>query len=233
MFKWDGTNITGVISKSSIYSVQYNKKEYWIIRYVDPGTNQPYEETCLVRPSKFTVPVLIDELKPIFGLQKLGTHWCVHRDKTKILIKIERTPEGHINEELKLNEIEKSSNLLKLQVQEIFTFRELLGITCSYESSIIIRNNGYSPVSFYEPNMLMTDKKVIPYKVLDKWFKDTSIDDVVKKLLKIHSIDRIGVVLHRLRVEFDSIVERTDKRNIGFKTFILNRITERLQTTLS
>lgn len=235
MFKWDGTNVTDIISKSDIYSAKFNRLNYWIIQYINPETNVMESETCIIRTSRASLPCLIDELKPVFGLQKLGTHWCRHGGKTMILIKTVKTPDGYIKEEISLNMIDVSTPLLTLQIQEIFAFRELLGVTRSYESSIIIREGQRRcyPISFNEPNMATIDMKVIPFTVLEKWFKDTSIDAVVKRLCRIHTIDRIGIVLHDLRTKIDDIIERVDRRMITYKSCIMNRVTERLQTTLS
>ena len=237
MFNWDGTDVTDIISKANLYEAKYDKYKYWVIR------SGLITETCMVRNSKNTLPCLIDELKPVFGLQKMGTNWCVYRNKIKIFLKCAKTPEGYIKEELNLSKLHINlsdliginNDLLKLQVQEIFTFRELLGITCSYESSIIIREgkNSIYPISFYEPGMLTTDTKVIPFTVLEKWFGDSSIDMVVKRLCKIQHIDKIPIILHSLRIKIEEVIERTDRRNISYKDCIMNRVTERLQTTLT
>ena len=201
--------------------------------------NKIYQEICIVRSSKSTLPCVVDELKEVFGLTKLGTHWCRLNGKTYILIKCIMTPEGDIKEEITLNILSTNNNdisqLLKLQVQEIFAFRELLGVTCSYESSIIIRKGkcGLYPISFYEPNMATIDTKVIPFTVLDKWFDETLIDNVVKRLCKIQSIDNLAKVLHNLRTEIEKIIERVDRRAITYKSCIIDRITQRLQTSLN
>lgn len=233
MFKWDGTNITDIISESDIYEAKYNGKTYWIIKYID-NDDKLHEEICMVRSCKNSISCLIDELKPVFGLPKVGTHWFKQGAKMKMLLKCVKTKEGYIKEEITLNKINIYTSLMMLQIQEIFTFRELLGITCSYESSIVIREmrkNVY-PLSFYEPNMTIDDRKVIPFTILDKWFLGTSMDEVVKRLLKINKIDRIGEVLHNIRGKIEKTIERVDRRAITYKTCIMNRITERLQTSL-
>ncbi len=234
MFKWDGTDVTNIISTSDIFGTKFNKLEYWVVQYTNLETKEEFSETCLVRTIINSLPCLIDELKPVFSLQKLGTHWCRQGGKTRLLIKCVKTLEGYVKEEITLDKIDIITPLLKLQVQEVFAFRELLGVTCSYESSIIIREgrNMPYPVSFYEPNMVIADTKVIPFNILEKWFEDSSIDIVVKRLCKIHNIDKIVTVLHNIRTRIDVIIERVDRRAISFKTIILNRVTERLQTTL-
>ena len=81
--------------------------------------------------------------------------------------------------------------------------------------------------------MVVTDKKIIPFTVLEQWFNDSSIDIVVKRLCKINTIKRLGVVLHNFRSKIEQTIERVDRLNITYKSCIMNRITERLQTTLS
>lgn len=256
MFKWDGSEVTDIISKSDIYEANYGKYKYWVIANQDitqqnitqQNTTQQNatcqnaachspegrSEICMIRTSKTNIPCLIDEIKTIFNLPKIGTHWCKQGGKVRILIKCPKTPEGYIKEEISLSEIKNPTNLLKLQVQETFAYRELLGVTCSYNSNINIREgkNGPYPVSFYEPNMLVTDNKIIPFTVLEKWFDETSIDQVVKRLCQIDNINDLPTLLHTLRGKLDIIIDRVDKRNISFKFCIINRITERLQTTL-
>lgn len=234
MFKWDGSDVTEIISQSDIYGAKYNKKNYWVIRHTDPNSNITSEETCMIRNSKNSLPCLIDELKPVFGLQKIGTNWCVHKGKFKILYKIVKTPENYIKEESTLDKYEVTDNLFKMQIQEIYTFRELLGITCSYDSSIIVRTSRYGvyPVSYYEPNMQMEDTKVIPYLVLEKWFGDLSIDDVVKRLLSINNIDKMAVTVFNIRSSIEKVIEHVDRRLISYQSCIMNRVIQRLQTSL-
>ena len=229
MFRWDGTDVSVLINQCDIYEAKYNKLKYWVIHSPDKQT-----ETCIARSSKCSLPCLVDELKPVFGLPKLGTHWCRLKNQTYVLIKCNKTKEGYIQEEITLNQIEQQTNLLRLQVQEVFAFRELLGVTCSYDSSVIIRDgrSGPYPISFYEPNMVTENTKVIPVTILDQWFGDLSIDDVVKRLCRIQTIDKLGTVLYELRTKIEEVIERVDRRAITYKNCIIDRITQRLQTTL-
>jgi hypothetical protein len=235
MFKWDGTDVTEFISKCDIFGAKFNRLKYWVIQYTDPETKKISEDTCIIKSSKNSLPCLVDELKVIFGLPKLGTHWCRLNGKTYTLVKCIRTIEGYIKEEITLNMIAVSTPLLIMQIQEVFAFRELLGVTCSYESSIIIREGktGPYPISFNEPNMATGDNKVIPFTILDKWFEDSNLDDVVKRLCRINNIDRLATVIYELRKQIDEIIERVDRRAITYKNCIIDRITERLQTTLN
>lgn len=245
VFRWDGTDISDFISKCNVYEGKFNKIKYWVIHKIfphnidDPNNNQDQEKTeaeiCIVKGCKNSLSCLVDELKKVFELPKLGTHWCRLNNKTYILIRCNKTKEGYIKEELTLNMIDTYTPIMRMQIQEVFAFRELLGVTCSYESSIIIRENksGAYPISFNEPNMMTGDIKVIPITILDKWFEETSIDDVVKRLCRIQNIDKLANLLYELRKKIDEIIERVDRRAITFKNCIIDRITQRMQTTLS
>ena len=236
LFNWDGSDVTNIISKSDIYQARYEKNTYWIIQYKPSQEDtEQRKETCMVKTTKSNIPCLVDELKTVFNLAKIGTHWCRQGGKLRILFRCEMTPEGYIKEGINLNQVIHCSPMLKLQIQEIFAFRELLGVTCSYASSIHIREgkNGPYPISFYEPNMLTTEKCMIPGTVLDKWFDETSIDEVVKRICRIRSIDGLSKLLHTLRSKIDVIIDRVDKQAISYKSCIIDRITQRLQTTLS
>nr|QBK91509.1 MAG: uncharacterized protein LCPAC302_01290 [Pithovirus LCPAC302] len=232
MFSWDGSDISSLLSNADIYETKYNKIKYWLIQY--EYDDNIFEEVCIARSCKYSTSCLIDELKPIFGLQKLGTHRLKYKNGTMLLIKCARTGEGYIKEELNLNKIDTFTPLLVLQIQEIFAFRELLGVTRSFNSSIILRESKRTvyPVSFYDPNMLTTDKKIIPFSVLERWFKNTTIDEVVKRILKVRDINKLSTVLHNLRNQIEEVINRVDRTSIFYKNCIMNRITERLQTSL-
>lgn len=231
MFEWNGTNITDILLKCNIYSATFNKITYWMI-----NTDEDKTYICRSRSSVSNFACLIDEIKEIFGLSKIGTHWCVIRNKTYILTKCLFSDNGCVKEDIHLNELKEEdiTDILKLQVQEIFTFRKLLGVTCTYDSSIIVRKGtcGYYPISFYEPNMKMENDKTIPGTVLKKWFSDTTIDEVVKRICKIQKLDQITDVVFRIGYKLEEIIERVDRKSINHKNYILERITQRLQTTL-
>lgn len=228
MFKWDGSEVTDIINKSDIYEFNHNKLKYWIIKYLN------FSETCIIKSCKNTIPCMIDELKTVFGLQKLGTQWFTHDNRKKLLIKCIKNKNDDIVEEIRLKQVKKISKLLTLQVQEIYTFRELLGITMSFDSSIIYRKNKYGgyPISFVESNMKSEDKKNIPNTVLNKWFGEVTIDSVVMRIFKIYDINQLNKTLFMARNQMEKIINRVEKNNISYLSYIMNRITQRLQSTL-
>ena len=287
MFKWDGTEVTDIINNSRIFEVVCNKITYWKIIYDNEGGNKEcnkeddeeikeeyeecnergnnedkkyIEEICIVRTTAGSVPSILDELKPIFGLPKLGTHWCKNNGKDNkknksdkkteakyiILIKCNISLEGNVLQEISLRDyminlgataenIDIVDNLLQLQVQEIYAFRELLGISKSFDSSIIIRKgkgkNVY-PISFYEPGVLQDNGRIIPAIVLETWFEDVGLDDVICKLIGINNINNLTNRVCQIRKEIELIINRIDKENIFMVDSICSKIIQSVQTNL-
>lgn len=193
------------------------------------------ENVGIVRTSTTTYPCLIDEIKPVFGLHKVGTHWFRQYNKIMILQKA-RTRNGVVIQELRLNDLSYHHERLEPEVRKIFTFRELLGMSKNHESAIILREfeDVIVPISFYEPGMDPAHKgKVIPESILKRWFGNMTIDLLVKKLLQIEKSDEMTKKLAEIRSHLEEIVNRVDKEQITFVDEILTRIRKRLQYILS
>lgn len=230
MFKWNGTEVTDLLKNAIIEEGIYHKTIYWRITW-----DENLEDFCMVRTmSNGTLSCLIDEIKPIFNLQKIGTHWIKYNNKKLILLKVNLF-EGSIIYDLTLDLFDFHPKLCS-EVQKIFAFRDLLGISKSYEKSIVLREitkyNYISPVSFYEPNMEPSSSGKIPNTVLEKWFKDTSIDQVVKKMFKIEDAKELVSVLYNLRCQLEKVVERCDRNSIIFVDEIVSKVGAKLQNIL-
>ena len=228
---WDGTDITIFINnpKIKIREATYQKTTYWVIDDVEKSK----QEICIVRNSTNILPCIIDEIKPVFGLEKVGSHSCKFKGRILILLKLVME-EGNILQELSLDKIGYKSQIEK-DVQKIFIFRELLGMSKNFESSIILRKKGYfiKPISFYDPNMSPGNiKTVLPNTILEKWFKDTDLDKVVLKMFNVNKVENINSVLLELKSKLDKIVERVNPDAITHIDEIIARIRSRLQFIL-
>jgi len=229
MFKWDGSDISDFIKdeKTQIKEGIYGKKVYWKIKHEEK------EEICLKRNVTTTFPCLIDELKPVFELEKIGTHWFKFKGKKMILMKL-KNENNFILEEVTLDQIGYNKKIEE-EVQKIFVFREILGTSKNYEKNIILRKKGFfiKPISFYETNMTPSSiGKVIPDTILDKWFKETNLDASVLKLFKVEKMEDINKVLLELKNKLMEIFNRVDPNAITNIDEILSRIRSRLQFVL-
>jgi hypothetical protein len=231
MFSWDGSEISEFLKEKKIHIEEgrYDENTYWKITNEETGE----EGICIVRSTTCTLACLLDEIKPIFGLEKMGTHWIKFKNKKYILIKPEIV-KGVIIKELTLNQINYNRKLEK-EVQKIFIFRELTGMSKNFESSIILRKKGLviKPISFYEPNMTPSNcGKVLPNTILEKWFKNTSIDHEVKKMFNVEKLDNINYILFDIREKMEKIFNRLDPESVTNLDEILSRIRSRLQFIL-
>ncbi len=231
MLKWDGTNITSLVKREEMFIEEavLDKYIYWRLSFFDNGIWK--SDLCIVRSCTHnSMCCFIDELKPLFGLNKIGSHWLKFKNKTLVLYK------PHIENDMIVNDVTLNlvdyRSKLKREVQKIFTFRELLAISRSFESSIVLRiyKNRIKPISFYEPNMAPGgNSKIIPETVLEKWFKDTSIDEVIKNMTKIKDASEITSFLLQLKTKMDEICTRVDSNLITSTDEIVSRIRSRLQ----
>jgi hypothetical protein len=229
MFKWNGSEITDFIKdeETLIEEAKYNQKTYWIIKH---GEN---EEICMKKNTKSSIPCLVDELKPVFGLEKIGTHWFRFKSKIMIIFKV-NIENGVILEDLPLNEIEYKREL-ETEIRRIFLFREFLGTTSNFERNIILRHKNYfvKPLSFYETSMVPSHSgKVIPDTILDKWFKDTSLEQAIKTFFGVTKFEDINRILLDLKDNMSKIFLRVNPDAITNLDEIISRIRTRLQFVL-
>lgn len=225
MLPWDGSQIN--LNELFIEEGTFEKTVYWLLRKED---NVEY---CIVRTCLNILPCLIDELKPIFKIEKNGTHWGKLGSKIMILLKV-KVVNDVIIEDLSLDQIGYKSQISH-EIQKIFVFREMLGLSRSWEKSIVLRQIGHfiKPISFYEPNMTPAGtSKIIPDKVLEKWFEGLTINDVIKKMFDISKIEDITKLLYELREKMLDVFNRVDKEAITNLDQILSRIGSRLQFIL-
>ena len=231
MFKWDGSDITEFINNSDTYitEAEYNKNVYWVI------SNGDNIDICSVKTSSNeSYPCLIDEMKPAFGLEKIGTHWFKFGGKYMILIKL-KIADGCVIEELTLKQFPYSKRL-EPEVQKIFVFRELLGIMSkACEGNIILRNKKHfvKPISAYNPNLTPSKgSQALPNTVLEKWFSDISIGEVILIMLKEKKTSDLNAVLLKVRKKLEKIVERVNRNGIIYIDEILSRLRTRLEAVL-
>lgn len=222
MFAWDGSEVTNFILLDEVIIQEgiYKKNKYWIFNYRDKF------QICLLKEITKTLPCLIDELKPAFNLEKVGTHWFRLNGK-KFMIKRLITQENMVIQELSLDKL-KYNKYIQSEVQKIFLFRELLGVRANFEKNIVLRNKGLyvNPISFNETEMEPHDnKKIIPETIINRWFKEETLNEV---LVKIFETDNINLVLLKLKSNLDEICLRVDKESISAVDGILTRIRSRL-----
>lgn len=220
-FVWDGSDLGCIVDEQVIGITTTSTNTYWRLKIED------HTAICIVRTSRTTHPAIIDELKEVFHLPKLGTHRVTYHNKLYLLIKAPLTPnETAAQEELTLLQVSIDDPKFRSQIQDILMFREALGISKTYERSIIIRNSlDPLPMSFYEPLMTFTEKRMIPTNLIQKWFTCPDLAINIRRWLKVTNTQQVPALIHKLRSQIEDVINRVDRTHIGYVSLIINRIT--------
>ena len=186
---------------------------------------------CIVYSASTNDPLIIDELKPIFGLTRLGTHKVQYKGRGYCLVKPQLDSQGDIVPEVCLSEHDGTDRIFIYQAQEVYVFRELLGISQTYEKNIKVRHG--SPVSLIERRINPFHGKVIPNNALNKWFEGTDVTLVVKRFLSVSNFNDIPTVTFKLHNDIERVINRVSRGSIFYVSFIVDRIRRRLSLNFS
>lgn len=236
MLEWNGSEITELLKKAKIVEGVYHKTVYWKITWKSRNKTtrkiRKISEYCVVRNLNHGLrSCLIDEIKPLFNLKKIGTHWAHYGSKKLLFLRVALDKHQRIIYDLTLDKTEWKPQL-ESEVRKIFAFRELLGMSKSYESSIIVRIKKVSVdvISFYDPNMEPSYiDNVIPKTVQEKWFKTVTMDQEIQNLVGIYSLEKLGEKLFQWRLKLTQVFQRCDPEAILFLDEILSRISGKMQ----
>ena len=228
-FKWDGSYLGRIDSSNILEQVSIAGIKYWRIEILG------HRKVCIVRSITNNTPCLCDELKEYFSLPKLGTHSITFRSKKYLLTEARLDSGGRIIEEITIDKVDPNKNQeFVRRVQEIFVFREILGLIMSRDRSVVVRWSDKSyippyPVSFYESDMRPYDNRVVISSVIEnKWFDDVSIEDIIKDMLKIETNDDVIERIAYLRGNIEKTIERIDRDMIWMVQPIIEKLTRRL-----
>lgn len=242
-FKWDGSDI-GVIDEKCIlekHKIEDTNEELWIIS-VDGKTKIEVQ----VKNVKDKFQCLIDELKPIFGLFKQGTHFAICGKKKYMLIKssIVRTIKGGIlhyrlSGNLRDSSYDVKNQVFVEQVRAIYGFRYLFGITQSCDRLIRMRYYKYGnpePVGTSEVTTSIDIRKVksIPNTIMKKWFTESKVNPEIifirtlSRLVRIHNEQEIKDIelITRYSNAMYEIVNRIDKSYISYISMVIKRFSD-------
>lgn len=201
-FKWDGTYlgsytlkiITKEIAISGSTDIIWHIKCPVEIANGSTVSALPELNSIIVqaKTTKGSFSCIVDELKPLFGLIKRGTH-TIHVNKKLFLIfrptasqktnsclpsqKTNNNKEVEYLAERDVREVEdlECDSIFRQQVRAIYVFRYLVGVTMSVDRCIKIQERKYgrcNPVGALEVTCCLDvpNRKLLPATVLKKWF---------------------------------------------------------------
>lgn len=236
-FKWDGSFLGNITDSQIMQIFYYDNFEYWTI------VHQGYATVCQVRKSKKYTQCLVDELKPLFGLIKIGTHYGNYKAGYVILLRARTTLSGDaIVADCMLSEAPNlSDSEISDRIKQIYVFRDLLCLTKSTDSTIALRvNDGANrvvyPLSLIDSsidlermsNHLMST--YLPETAFNKWLLNESPSLILQKMCNVYNRDSIMSRIDKLRTDILIITRRVCGHYFeDFVSVICNRLLSKLQ----
>lgn len=231
-FVWDGSDI-GRLNEDELMLIgtsQKTGKKYWRI------TIGNFHTIAMIIRSPSSLPCVIDELKSIFGLPKIGTHRCRLPDSNKcILLRVAVDQRNNIVEEVPLDSITLESYDVPLleSIRRTLAFREALGIKKTTENNLWLRRDhtgNLCVVGSGESNVIsLGSDKVIKDILRERWFgvkeKPCPIDQTIF-MTWINAYDQEGLSskLNSIREQVNVTIHRVDHKHIPYVSQIMTRI---------
>jgi hypothetical protein len=241
--KWDGSDIGVLDSKFIIerHKIDSTNEELWTIAVDDKKSIE-----VQARPVRDKFQCLIDEMKPLFGLFKQGTHFVICDKKKYMLSKpmVSRIIIGgkivyRVSGNLRDTTIDKSNKVFKDQVRSIYAFRYLFCISQSTDRLIRVRYYKYGnpePLSTSEVTTSIDIKKVkvIPQTVMKRWFGEQGeaegsvFIDTLSRLIRLTNEPEIKdiEILSRYSSAMEDVVNRVDKSYTSYISMVIKRLSD-------
>lgn len=199
---WDGSPL----------QIDISQMQYWRIG----------GEYCRVKKKKDIIPIILDEMKPLFHLPKTGTHSL---DKF-ILFRV--ASKGHfIFADMDIDSVsEEVIKQCKPTIQEILIFREIFGIP-TRQSHIKIRfpyKTKPWPVSLELSFVQKLDNWCLTETIIKKWFDNRTPYKTLNEMLKRSGYLRDGQP--QLRYDTEKVIKRIDKDYIWICQTVINRLND-------
>ena len=237
-FEWDGSHLGDYPSSIILSSTKTRIGRYCQVQIGN------IKGMGILRASVDYTPCLVDEHKPIFNINKIGTHSLKIDGRLYILtrpmtasIDTFNPEDDMIIDDIPMSELHINPSAADLvfrhQVQELLCFRDIMALAGSHVGSIFIRvpeTRRPYPISVKEYSMRFGDRKsTLSNTVAQKWFSDRSISDVLVCMLRIdlEHFD-MSMLLAKYRSEMENVFTRIDKRRVCSVVLILNRIMNRI-----
>ena len=216
-FKWDGSNL-GVITDINIRNkFVIGSQEFWEVSI------SGYKVKCMIRRIKDCTTCIIDEIKPLFGLFKNGSHHLKYGIYVYMLTRCRVTDSGEITLEQTLDKYKDNITAeMVYQIQSIYIFRDMLKLGKTNDSNVLVRKSKDTvyPVSHNEPPIKLekmlqiSSSSKIPEGVYKKWFRNEmygkidNINTILLNMLNVVSQDKITIILTSLKEKMLGVAER-------------------------
>ena len=219
---WDTTDL-GVYPKTSIIKKwSYEKSKYIIIETDDGLICGSYQ--------KYTtgLPLIIEQLREVFGLHKIGIHLITIGTIKYILY---RTSISGTYVLLNMNI--KSYPLIdqiSSTIKKLFLFNELLNLSDATESNIVINGTKIYNINdqkLVDNSLLGYNSCVLNRNVIGRWFLRQSFDVTLQEMLfggSRPSDNKTEQELMRIRQQIEDIIVEYDPNYMWYAKSIMEKV---------
>lgn len=203
MLKWNGDLL------NLKQCINYKKENKNAIVYFCDGTK------CYITRRINVISLIADEIKTLFGLEKIGRNGIYVKGNDYTLHKI-KCKEGQFDPNM--------SNLPLDDIKKVYIYRWALGLTKCYDSSLWVRcyNNSLIRITSFVETDYDYSKCNISALCINKWFGDWNhFDEYAAQILSKYTYSEMWNKLYE-------IVKRIDINQIGWINMILERIAKYL-----
>lgn len=223
LLKWDGSYL-----QDNVYirnEIRYGTNVYWEV--VIKG----YTYICLRRMLRDKLPLIADQLKPLFGVMKLGSHQVKYKGRNYMILKVT----GPENSDtplsipptlalfIKNNPGYREDPVFVEKVRRVIVYRMILGMTQNHDRNIVVYrvDEVYCPTSMvdtFTPDELKKGDGNVNQAMLTKWFEVSSSDkmkgkcpnQVVSEMFGLYISDKDRVKMPLPPIVSDEITSMKD-----------------------
>lgn len=239
MLKWDGSYL-GEWEKNAIIKKEKIRNQLFLLIRISKKSE--IFIACRAIKTKDKFPCIVDEMKSIFNLKKIGTHsikfgsshyviykthWNFNEDGNGIILPpLEPLKNIPLNDPLR--------NELEVEIKKIIIYRDLLGLRGNIEPSILVNKknleietiNEHSSVAFIQSE----PKSIITSGLAKRWFYKDDMDYYIQTMITKGSGPSGNTMMNspveissRIRGEMNQLIQRIDPFFVSFVSFVLGR----------
>lgn len=190
---WDGEyvkSLSVIEKRNNNWKIEYQENTHWVIQ-------------CCITDLR---PVIIELVKPTFGLTSLPCIWTRQKGRCYILYKLEIYEK--INKE--------PTDEIKEQVRRLYAFQQIMMVDS--KCTFVVYYEKYAPI-VCGIGYKFTGKIILPENILQKWFHPLRIENYIfSHLNTLKPIDRTELLEERIL----PIVKKVDGQYVWYISDILN-----------
>lgn len=199
---------------------QINNTLFWKIIEID----KKKERWVIPKKIQNILPCLIDELKPLFGLYKIGTCWCFHESKKYLLMKA-KVRKGILKEDKLFLEGKKFKEKQLYEVRKIILFRYIFSLPFPRKQNLILRRR--KVISCLELGFSRCEN-FFNQNIYSKWFENIEPSEVLRNLLEIKEERDTVEKIYMQKIQIRTITSTLDPKELNhIDKIFYKRATER------